>query len=312
MKLTRPHQPSEISSINMAASSVTVIFSPYHVGLRDHRVGDGPNRIRKLGVIEQLEGLGLKVKFVELPPVEDDFEGEIGRSFEVLRRTSTAVANAKKDNSFPLVLSGNCMATVGVACGSNLEDPGFIYFDAHDDMDTPSTNMNGYFDAMGLSMLAGKSWHNLTETIPGYSATTYKKFIYCGLRDITDGQKDTVRKAGADVIWGDANNKVDFSEELSHALEKKSYSPAIVHLDLDVLDEKIGKVNGYESPGGLTEEDIVKCMDLVPRKAAPKSLTVCSFNPNLGDGDKVAAIGVRAIVTLFKALIETSTITAKQ
>ncbi|KAF3018831.1 hypothetical protein E8E14_005346 [Neopestalotiopsis sp. 37M] len=309
--LVRSHRISYASSTNnMAASSVTVIFSPYHVGLRDHRVGDGPNRIRQFGIVEQLESLGLTVKCIEIPPV-DDLEGEIGRSFEILRRTSTAVSNAKKDNSFPLVLSGNCMATVGVACGLNLKDPGFIYFDAHDDMDTPSTNTNGYFDAMGLSMLAGKSWHTHTETIPGYSATAYNKFIYCGLRDVSDVQRDTVEKAGCDVIWGNASNKIDFTKELSHALDKKSYSPALVHLDLDVLDEEVGKVNGFESRGGLTEDDLVQCMDLVPKKAAPKSLTVCSFNPNLGDGDKVAAIGVRAAVTFFKALIETSAVTTK-
>jgi arginase len=90
----------------MPANGITIICSPYHVGIRDHRVGNGPNRIRSL------ENLGVNVKFPELAPV-DEFEGEIGRSFELLRRLSKAVA----DNTFPLVLSGNCMAGVGIACG---------------------------------------------------------------------------------------------------------------------------------------------------------------------------------------------------
>jgi arginase len=134
----------------MAATSITIIFSPYHVGLRDHRVGDGPNRIRALGLIPKLQNLGVTVHMDEIPPV-DDFEGEIGRSFEVLRRTSLAVSKARASNSFPFILSGNCMASVGAACGLGIKDLNFIYFDAHDDMDTPSTNENGYFDAMGLS-----------------------------------------------------------------------------------------------------------------------------------------------------------------
>jgi arginase len=77
----------------------------------------------------------------------------------------------------------------------------------------------------------------------------------------------------------------------------------LVHLDLDVLDESIGRVNGYESPGGLQEDDLIKCMDLVPQKATPASLTVCSFTPNLGDGDKVATIGVKAIVAFVSSLL---------
>jgi arginase len=177
----------------MSATSITVVFSPYHVGLRDHRVGDGPNRIRALGVIEELEKLGVTVHFVELPPV-DDFEGEIGRSFELLRRTSKAITDVCAKQSFPLILSGNCMASAGVACGLGLKDLGWIYFDAHDDMDTPSTNTNGYLDAMGLSMLGGRSFHCLANTIPGYAPHKYDKMVYCGLRDIRKPRNRLYRK----------------------------------------------------------------------------------------------------------------------
>jgi arginase len=88
---------------------MTVVFSPYHVGLRDHRVDDGPHRIRALGVIEELEKLGVTVHFVELPAV-DDLEREIGRSFELLRRIFKAVTYVRANHSFLLILSGNCMA----------------------------------------------------------------------------------------------------------------------------------------------------------------------------------------------------------
>lgn len=203
------------------------------------------------------------------------------------------------------------MASAGVACGLGLKDLGWIYFDAHDDMDTPSTNTNGYLDAMGLSMPGGQSFHRLANTIPGYAPHKYDKMIYCGLRDIEDSQKETVRKAGAEVIWGEPGKNVDFASKLTKALSEKSYSPALIHLDLDVLDESIGKVNGYESPGGLQEGDLVKCMDLVPQKVTPTSLTVCSFNPNLGDGDKVATIGIKAIVAFVKSLLKTGALVRK-
>lgn len=196
------------------------------------------------------------------------------------------------------------MASVGVACGLGIEDLGYIYFDAHDDMDTPSTNTNGYFDAMGLSMLAGKSWHTLTETIPGFYLRKYDKFVYCGLRDVSDGQRQVVEESGAKVIFGDAQSEVDFSSELKRHLDERDYSPALIHLDLDVLDESVGKVNGFESPGGLTKDDLIECMHVVAEKAEPVSLTVCSFNPNLGDGDKIAAIAVESIIAFFQAMME--------
>jgi arginase len=296
----------------MHATSITIIFSPYHVGLRDHRVGDGPNRIRQLGLVERLQDLGLKVHIHEIPPV-DDFEGEIGRSFELLRRTSLAVSNAQANNSFPLILSGNCMASVGAACGLGVKDLSFIYFDAHDDMDTPSTNENEYFDAMGLSMLAGKSWHWHTAQIPGYVPVEYNgRFLYVGLRDVNVTQRKTVKEAGADVIWGDAERHVDFASELRKRLERRMFAESLVHLDLDVLDQSIGKVNGFESEGGLYEEDLVECMRLVPEKAAPVSFTMCSFNPNLGDGDKIAGIGIRAAVAFVESLIANSALSVER
>ncbi|KAF2652428.1 Arginase/deacetylase [Lophiostoma macrostomum CBS 122681] len=297
------------------SSSITIIFSPYHVGLRDHRVGDGPNRIRSLGLIEKLSDLGLDVKSHEIPPV-DDFEGEIGRSFEILRRTSTAVKSAVSDNSFPLVLAGNCMALVGIACGFGCaEDQGFVYFDAHDDMDTPRTKMSGYFDAMGMGFLAGKGFEALTETIPGFRPMRYDhgRLLYVGLRDQTDVQRQYVKEAGPDVIWGGSEKKVDFPGELEKRLEKSDgrYKKRLVHLDLDVLDEGVGKVNGYESPGGLSEEELVKCFELIPLKVIPASLSVCSFDPNLGDGDKIADIAIRAILAFVEGMIKRDLLTTR-
>lgn len=49
------------------------------------------------------------------------------------------------------------MASIGVAAGLVINDLSFVFFDAHDDFETPSTNTNGYLDAMDMSMLAGET-----------------------------------------------------------------------------------------------------------------------------------------------------------
>ncbi|KAF1912751.1 hypothetical protein BDU57DRAFT_580954 [Ampelomyces quisqualis] len=51
----------------MHTTSIPIFFLPHHVGLRDHRVSDGPNRIRKLGVIEELKTLGITAHIDKLP-----------------------------------------------------------------------------------------------------------------------------------------------------------------------------------------------------------------------------------------------------
>ncbi|KAJ6014223.1 arginase [Penicillium herquei] len=293
----------------MPADGITIIFSPYHVGIRDHRVGNGPNRIRDLGIISRLENLGIIVNIVELDSV-DEFEGEIGRSFELLRRLSMAVTKAVEQNNFPLILSGNCMASAAVACGLGIDDLKFIYFDAHDDLDSPDVNENGYLDAMGLSMLRGESWKTLMKTVPGFKPLKYDgNFLYCGLRDQSEVQRQRVIDAGMSSIWGEPGKKVDFVTELRKELDAKSYGASLVHLDLDVLDISYGKVNDYPSPGGLFESELIQCMSLVPRKSNPKSLTVCSFDPDSGDGDKIARIAIEAITAFVLSLVQTNALT---
>lgn len=55
----------------MPPNSINLIFSPYHVDTQDHRVSNGPHRIRRLGVIKGLERLSLDVQNAVLDPVED-------------------------------------------------------------------------------------------------------------------------------------------------------------------------------------------------------------------------------------------------
>jgi arginase len=156
---------------------------------------------------------------------------------------------------------------------------------------------------MGLSMLRGESWKTLMKTVL-FKPFDYSRFLYCGLRGQSDIQRQRVIDSGMQSIWGSTENKVNFAAELKMQLERKNYSPTLVHLDLDVLDDSYGKVNDYPSPGGMFESDLISCMELVPQLAVAKSLTVCLFDPNAGDGDKIAAITSRAITTFVGSLLK--------
>lgn len=287
------------------ATSIALILSPYHVGLPAHRVGAGPLRIQSHGLEAALRRICPVTTTTTILPV-DDFEGEIGRTFEILRRISRAVAAARAARAFPVVLAGNCNASVGVAAGlGDVGDLSVVWFDAHDDMDTPDTHVNGYLDAMGVSMLAGRSWRALMATVPGHVDRRLDgRFVYCGLRDVTEVQRRAVEDAGVDVVWGEGGRRVDFAAELEGMLDGKEMGQALVHLDLDCLDESLGRVNEYPSPGGLLEDDLFKSLSLVPAKVTPVSLTVCSFNPNLEGGDRIAKIAVEAMCRFVESLVD--------
>lgn len=45
-------------------------------------------------------------------------------------------------------------------------------------------------------------------------------------------------------------------------------------------------------------------MGIVPRKSNPESLTMCSFNLNAGDVDKIGQVPIRAITRFLESLLE--------
>ena len=278
---------------------IHVIVSPYHVGLQDHRVGAGPRRILANGLENRLKALGYSIAIEEIPPV-DEFEGEIGRSFEVIRRIARAVDSAIKAKSFPIILSGNCNASVGVAAGLNrLSDFEIVWLDAHADLDSPDDVLNGYFDVMGVSMLNGESWKSEMSTVPGHRPVPLEKITWCGVRDLSEVQGLKLRKAPTKAVWGSTKEKIKFAERLGDTLDQKPDVPCLVHVDLDCLDESIGKVNEYASPGGLDEKDLLQCLEVLSRARRPVSLTVASFNPKLEGGGTVADVAVNAISRLM-------------
>ncbi|PWY93220.1 hypothetical protein BO94DRAFT_532955 [Aspergillus sclerotioniger CBS 115572] len=90
---------------------------------------------------------------------------------------------------------------------------------------------------MGLSILRGESWKTLMRTVPGFKPLSYDdgNFLYVGLRDQNDVQRQRVIDAGMDVVWGGGTSrKVDFAGESTMKLEAKCYGSVLVHLDLDV------------------------------------------------------------------------------
>ncbi|KAF5229135.1 hypothetical protein FAUST_10607 [Fusarium austroamericanum] len=314
-KMVEMQKKSSVTPDIMTYTSITIVVCPYHVGAYDHRVGGGPLRILSHGIERDLRKLA-PVSFINIGPV-DEFEGEIGKTFEIIRRISNAVATAAKNNSFPLVLSGNCYGSTGTLAGLNQHSsggarPGALWLDAHDDLDNPSIHENGYLDAMSASMMTGSSWHTLMKSVPGHEPLDVNKVIWCGLRDCSELQIKGIKEAGVDVVWGKANEKVDFTSGLAAVLDRRDdIKDAHIHLDLDVLDQSLGRVNDFPSAGGFFPEDLTGLMQMIPQKVNPTSLVVCSFDPRLEGGDTVARLACQAILQLIGALKERGTLVAK-
>ncbi|KAH7110228.1 hypothetical protein B0J13DRAFT_293035 [Dactylonectria estremocensis] len=288
----------------MPASSIRLIIAPYHAGVYNHRVGGGPIHILSHGLVSRLERL-IPVSFANIGPVEE-FEGEIGRTFEHIRRISAAVSAAVAQNAFPIILSGNCSASAAAVSGLGIppKDLGVLWFDAHDDLDTPETDVSGYLDSMAASMMCGSSWSAMMKTVPGFKPLPLSQVAFIGVRRISESKRKWIKEQGLTTVWGDPSRHVDFTAELDPILERLEFRRSHVHLDVDVLDESLGRANEWPSPGGLYAQDLLNAMTLIPTRVTPTSLTVCSFDPRLEGADTIARLVVQSLERFVQGLVD--------
>lgn len=161
---------SSACKTRMPPIGVTIIVAAFHAGAYRERVRNGPHYLLNNQLVEHLMDEGIVDQDIEVLEIGrvDSFEGEFGRSFEVKRRIAEAVKNAIEHNRFPLVLAGNCNATVGVNAGLPDQPTDIVWFDAHPDFNTLDEVTGGYFDGMGVATLVGQAWKSLARSIPGF------------------------------------------------------------------------------------------------------------------------------------------------
>jgi arginase len=281
-------------------TEVRLIVAPYHAGAHNVRVGAGPTRLMDDGLEGALQGAGLRTYARLIGPV-DDFEGEIGRTFELKRRISAEVREARATGAFPLILAGNCNAEVGVWSGIGENSAGIIWFDAHPDFDTPDEHRSGYLDGMGVATLAGQCWRNLAGTIPGFQPFDLSRMLYCGIRDFEPGQREKVEAAGISAVIGSKKSRADYVGCFKAKLAQIPFREALIHLDVDCLDTSVGIANEYAAPGGLSVQELHTCLKASCLAARPLSLTIASFNPGLDGSTHISAAAIEAAVIVASA-----------
>jgi arginase len=281
-------------------AEVRVIAAPYHAGAYNVRVGAGPTRLLEDGLEAALRQAGLRTSLRLIDPV-DEFEGEIGRTFELKRRISAQVRDARAAGAFPLVLAGNCNSEVGAWSGLGAYSAGLIWFDAHPDFDTPDEHRSGYLDGMGVATLAGQCWRNLTATIPGFRPFNLERMLYCGIRDLDRDQRGKVEAAGVRAVFGSKAEETDYAGGFERELRAISFAESLIHLDVDCLDTSVGIANEYAAPGGMNVGELHSCLKRACEAARPLSLTIASFNPALEGAERISAAAIEGAVIVTSA-----------
>lgn len=276
---------------------VQIIQVPYDSGQRNVRMGSGPEHFTNNGLVQALESAG-HIVAVETVEAQGAFRAEVATQFALYRSVAEQVAKAKQIGHFPLVLSGNCGATVGAIAGAGTERLGLIWFDAHGEFNTPETTTSGFLDGMGLAIATGLCWERLAGSIPNFRPLPGDRILLIGGRDFDEGERERLGQAGVQVVDAAAMAGTSVQDTLHAAVTslQRNVEEVHVHIDLDSLNPKEAPANSFVTDaGGLSVAQMQESIRFFKKHLKLTSATMASFDPSYDPQGKTLQTGIELI-----------------
>ena len=266
-------------------------------------MGGGPEHFVKNGLPQLLESGGHEV-LVETIEAQSDFQAEVQTQFGLYRSLAEHVAEARRNGRFPLILSGNCGATLGVIAGADPTRQSVVWFDTHGEFNTPETTTSGFLDGMGLAIATGQCWTKLAASIPGFRPIPGSTILLVGGHDFDAGERERLEKAGAIVVDAEAIAQTGVREALKSAMPGRA-KDAHLHLDLDVLNPTEAPANGFVTENaGLSVRELSEAIAWIQENMKITSATIASFDPTYDSQGKTLS----AALKLIKQVVSTEQI----
>jgi arginase len=180
---------------------------------------------------ESLPAGDLPVSGDAVTPVLPD--GDVwSRLAALYEQVAVAVAGIAR----PMVVSGDCLVSVGVLAGVQRagHDPAVVWFDAHGDVHTLDSSTSGYLGGLALRLLLGAHRELLADRI-GLTPLAEERALLVDGRDLDPAEVDYLAGSGI------RRSTVDDMGALPEG-------PLLLHVDLDVIDR--GDLPGLRFPVG--------------------------------------------------------------
>jgi arginase len=286
------------------------LLVPYDSGHREWRMGRGPAYLLRHGAASSIRALGHEVDAEYVEPA--GYQGanppastEIATSFSLYRELAIRARAAHERAALPIILSGNCGATLGAvaaACAPSAGDLGIVWLDAHGDFNTPDSSTSGFLDGMVLAALTGRGWRGMTASIPGFSPVQDANVVLVGVRALDPAEEVQLEESEVDVVRAASVRGAGLRAAVAPALERLSERVARVHVhvDADVLDVSEARANHFATEGGLTIAELAETVAMVTERFRIASATFSAYDPAVDVDGGV----VRAVAGCLEALVE--------
>src|SRR5712692_10733290 len=196
------------------ALKIRIIGVPMDLGQSRRGVDMGPSAVRVAGLQSRLKALGHTVEYIGNVPVKQPEEQHYGEKrakylneiAETCRGLAEMTERTLAEGFVPLVLGGDHSIAVGSFSGvSNYfrgqsKRVGYLWLDAHGDMNTPESSPSGNIHGMPLAAIIGHGAPELTD-LPGFKPMVEPRSVcIVGARDLDSKERRIIKYAGVHVF----------------------------------------------------------------------------------------------------------------
>lgn len=255
-------------------TTLEAILVPYEVETTASAGARAPAALLAHGFLERLGESGWTVRRSEVWSRAPQSAGKAEVVADVGRAVARAVVNAHSRGRFPLILSGGCLAAVGVVAGLQRmgRDPGVVWIDAHGDFNTPESTPSGYWDGMALAAVCGRSLPEVYKQVE-LRPIHYRHVAHLAGRAFDPPEVEDVRRLSLTVIPPDRICSEEAAREIARSIA--GTRELYLHVDLDGLDPRDAPAVSFPVPGGPSLDDVLSCLRGLK---APAAMTLASMS----------------------------------
>jgi arginase len=287
----------------------SVMDAPSILGLKPSGVENLPKALRHARLLEKLDAKSAAK--VTPPPYRPERDKEmLVLNPEGITKFSLQLAEAVEEelrgNYFPVVLGGDCSILIGNMLALRRRGRyGLFFLDGHADFYQPEASPTGEVADMDLAIVSGRGPSPLADIDGLKPLVRDEDIVVFGYRDAKQaaeyGSYD-VKGSGMHVFDLANVRTVGAKEAAKLAVERLEAEGFWIHLDADVLDDRVMPAVDYRLEDGLSFEELTDVLQVLMASGRAVGIDVTIFNPTL---DKDGTIARRLVDAIAAGLSKT-------
>ncbi len=301
-------------------NKIQIIGVPMDLGASRRGTDVGPSAMRVAGLGRQLKKIGYELKRdidIPVPAMETRDTASLKARFKpeilsVCENLAKTVENCMSEQCIPLVIGGDHSIAMGTVSGvsgyfrKQEQNIGLIWFDAHGDMNIPSSSPSGNIHGMPLSHLLGIGDTDLASIGGFIGKVKPENVALIGIRDLDNRERKIIRDSGISAFTMREIDERGMAAVAEEILEIVNKDTAGFHLSFDVdgCDPSVMPGSGTLVPGGISYREAHLLLEYCADSKRMTSMELVELNPLLDQANISAERAVKLVTSAFgKAIL---------